>query len=391
MSFVSECCLFCLLLGIVQEQYGGAMMVQTYSNATISSCYFTSNQASSDGGAIYITRRCFVKINYSSFQFNQAGNSGGSIFVHYSKSQIESCTFENDSAIIGQGGSICVENVGNVTITATSFSHCKAFAGGSIAVKTEGILILHCLYIYESFSNNSGGGLFVSHKSLLDATNLTISGSHSELGAGITVSDSNRINLRQSNLLNNTALQSGGAIRCQQGTIVLDEGMIRGNTATGNGGALSAEQCDVTIDNITFLENRALNCGGGLFSKSSSTNIHNSKGIQNIAGNVGGFILITKHSNLISHYLTIEGNVARSIGNTISIANSSVVEMEHTNILGFLSMEQCLFTVTEVSNLTITSMYPMNNSSTTNNRITEGKHLVCIDSRSQVWGLETGV
>ena len=65
---------------------------------------------------------------------------------------------------------------------------------------------------------------------------------------------------------NNTAFQSGEAISCEQGEIILDEGMIRGNTATENGGALSAEQCDLTIDNVLFIKNIALNHGGGLYS-----------------------------------------------------------------------------------------------------------------------------
>ena len=277
--YVSVCCFFLFLSGIVQEHDGGAIMVQTYSNASINSCYFTSNQASSDGGAIYIKRRYFVKINNSSFQSNQAENNAGSILVQHSKSQIESCTFDSDSATTGQGGSICIENVGNVTIIATSFSNCKSLIGGSIAVKTEGTLIAQYLSIHESFSSSCEGGLFVSHKSLLDATNLTISGSHSTLGGGIKVSDSSRITLRQSNLSNNTASQSGGVISCHQGIIVLHGAMLRGNTAIVNGGALSAEHCHLIIDSAIFLENRALNHGGGLFSKSSSTNIHNSKGI----------------------------------------------------------------------------------------------------------------
>ena len=378
--------LILLLLGIVQEHDGGAILVQTYSNATINSCYFISNQASSDGGAIYIKRRCFVKINNSSFQFNQAENQGGSILVHHSKSQIESCTFDSDSAIIG--GAVCIEYASNVTIIETSFSNCKSFIGGSIAVKIECILITQYLSIHESFSNSAGGGLFVSYGSLLDATNLTISRSHSTLGAGITVGDSSKITLRQSNLSNNTASQSGGAISCQQGVVVVDEGMIRDNTATGNGGALSAEQCDLTTDNVLFIENKALNHGGGLFSKSSSTNIHNSKGIQNTAGSTGGFILITEHSKLISHYLVLEGNVLE--GNAISIVNNSMAKMKHTKLLGLLSNELCLITFTSDSNLTIASVYYMNNNSTANISKTEGKFIVCSDSGSQVSGLETG-
>ena len=331
-----------------------------------------------------------MKINNSSFQFNEAENNGGAILVQHSGSKIESCTFDSDSATTGQGGSICIEDVGNVTIIETSFSSSKSLIGGSIAVKTESILIAQYLSIHESFSNSSGGGLFVSHKSLLDGTNLTISGSHSTSGAGITVSDSSRIILRQSNLSNNTALQSGGAISCQKGVVVVDEGMIRYNTATGNGGALCSEQCDLTIDSVLFTENKALNHGGGLFSKSSSTNIHNSKGIQNIAGSTGGFILVTDHSNLISHYLAIEGNVTEVTGNAISTANSSVTEMIHTSISDFLNVEHCLFTVTGGSKLIITSLYPMNNNSDASSRKTEGKHLICIDSGSQASGLETG-
>ena len=101
-------------------------------------------------------------------------------------------------------------------------------------------------------------------------------------------------------------------------------------------------------------------------------------------------MLITEHSNLISHYLSVEGDDAEVTDNAISIVNNSVAEMKHTNISAFFKKEHCLFTITGESKMTIASMYSMNNNSDINNRTTEGKHMVCIDSSSQASGLETG-
>ena len=146
------------------------------------------NQASSDGGALYIKRRSFAFLTNTSFKYDKAISKGGAILIQHSVINIETCTFESESAMIGNGGSICVENVGNVSITDSKFLECKAFTGGSISVETESIINIKHSAVYDSFSNSTGAGFYITHNSILAGYNLNISGSKSNSGSGISMS-----------------------------------------------------------------------------------------------------------------------------------------------------------------------------------------------------------
>ena len=86
-----------LLSGIKQEQDWGAIIIQTYSTADITGCVFAQNQATDNGGAIYV-KRSKVQISRSQFEQNSAQDSGGSIVVHTSQGRIQ------DFSLGGGGG-----------------------------------------------------------------------------------------------------------------------------------------------------------------------------------------------------------------------------------------------------------------------------------------------
>ena len=116
------------------------MVLQTYSNGIIKKCHFISNEATEDGGAIYVSRRSILNIYNSTFTANKARNSGGSILVQHSQVHIEKCQFQNDSVLEAYGGSIAGETVSNITITDTVFDQCEAPSGGSCALVAESVM-----------------------------------------------------------------------------------------------------------------------------------------------------------------------------------------------------------------------------------------------------------
>ena len=115
-------------------------MLETYSKATLDTCFFESNEAANDGGAIFVQIVSFIKLGNSILKLNKAKYSGGSILVQHSNAIIESCTFSNESVVYGYGGAIIAENFGNISIQASSFHNCMAFYGGSISVSSKSVL-----------------------------------------------------------------------------------------------------------------------------------------------------------------------------------------------------------------------------------------------------------
>ena len=300
-------------------------MVETYSNVTITDCSFTKNQASDDGGAIYCRRRSQLIIRDSYLQANNAWNNGGAILVQHSLAIISFSTFKNDISIMGHGGSIAAEHVGNVTIDNCSFINCTAANGGSVSVKTESFIIANKSLFDNSFSNSSGGSLYIS-KSILRNFNLVIKSSQSDLGGGIFVSDSSEITMKEFHLIRNKAEKSGGTVYCSE--IIFEEGKVELSDANLAGGAVFSEHCQVTFDSVTFANNTAGISGGAIHSESSTVDIHNCKAEDNVAGGKGKFAMISSKSKFKTNYLTLI-DVKR---NAVVITNSSSAELRHVHL-----------------------------------------------------------
>ena len=153
-------CLTIFPTGIAHKHDGGAIMLETYSNATINNCSFTRNKATEDGGAIYVRRRSQITIINSNFQFNEVMNSGGSILVQHSFAMIRFSTFETELSSTKYGGSIAAEHVGNITISSCIFSNCSAGFGGSVSIRAESIINATNSLFNSSYSNFSGGTFY---------------------------------------------------------------------------------------------------------------------------------------------------------------------------------------------------------------------------------------
>ena len=342
-------------------------MVQTYSTAVIDSCHFTSNQATDDGGAIYIKRRSTVKLNKCNFKSNQAKDSGGSVVVHTSDMIIESSTFEDESVRSGYGGSVCALDIGNVTIEHSTFLACRSSStGGAISVMSESVLNIRHSMISDSFANISAGGLYVNHKSHLVASNVSIEGS---------------------------ASTSGGGIYCSTSKMGLTSGIVAKNNVSSNGGGLYLDNCEAVLDNINFTKNKAWRHGGCIFATSSQIEIHNSVGRGNIAGHTGGFVMVTVGSKLTSKFLTLRDNKAAHTGGSIGVFNNSYATLDQVHFVD-IRKKLCQVAVVGSSSLTIIAMYHSNNSTNDSYNLndsltfngTSSTETVCVDNSSSLSG-----
>ena len=344
------------------------MIIQTYSTAEITECNFTQNQASDDGGAIYVMRRGKVQVIRSKFEGNSAEDSGGSVVVHTSYINISYCNFENESVVFGYGGSVCALDIGNVSIEHSSFRRCSAAFGGSLSAMSESIMSIEHSLISESLSNRTAGAVFVNHESTLTSTNISIL---------------------------NCSSASGGGISCRKSTINLDIGMLSNNRALlSYGGGFMLEKCGAIINNFTFISNTAVQHGGGLYTESTPIELHNIKSYQNIAGQMGGFMLITK-SAVKGQNLEFSENYASATDSNIAIAENSVGDFKHLHSKRReFNDSLCPIVVQRSSNMTVTSLYHTNSNSEADDSVRNNKTLdldlhVCDDSTSFVGGMLT--
>ena len=373
------------------------MMIDTYGKGSITGGHFKSNQAGDNGGAIFVRRRSEISISDVYFEFNLAENRGGSISVQQSIVFIGYCSFIDNSVNGGYGGCIFSENIGNITITMSSFVRCSGTAGGFLASSTESETRIENTLIANSVSLSSGGAVYTTQRSVLNAENVTINGAQSTNGGALHINDASEIYLKATRLLHNTAAESGGGINCWRSKLILDTGSIKNNYASHNGAGIHSEWCNIIINNIAFTENQASLHGGGLYAISSHINLHNVNGVGNLAGKRGGFMFIYLNSILDSINLKME--IDYSIEDII-IKNNSRAQLKLNQFWGLGIF--CHIVVTISSSLSISHVhYPLYNPDTSwafNNsareRLITIKHpeldYVCADNSSQVVGLAVG-
>ena len=379
------------------------MIIDTYGKGSITGCRFKLNQAGDNGGAIFVRRRSEISISDVYFESNLAENRGGSISVHQSIVSIGYCSFINNSVNEGYRGCIFSENIGNITITMSSFVRCSGTLGGFLASSTESETRIEDTLIANSVSTSSGGAVYTAQKSVLNAQNLTIKEANSTNGGALHIYDASEINLKDIQLLHNSATDSGGGINCWKSKIILDTGSIKDNYATQNGAGIHSEWCNIIINSITFTENQASLHGGGLYAISSHINLHNVNGVGNLAGKRGGFIFIYLNSILDS--INLKMKLDYSIEDII-IKNNSRAQLKLNQFWGLSIF--CHIIVTNSSSLNISHVhYQLHNPNTSwtfhnsarerlikHNQRKIIKHpeveYVCADSSSQVVGPAAG-
>ena len=359
-------------------------MLETYSNATIIDCSFTKNQASDCGGAIYGRRRSQIRISYSYFQFNKAWNSRGSVLVQHSLVVISSSTFDKESSVEGYGGSISAEHVGNITIDSCQFMNCTAVHGGSISVRAESILIANISHFDYSFSNSSGGSVYVS-KSIVRGYHIKFRQSKSTSGAGIIVSDFSDITIKWFLFKENIAKESGGTVYCKNSKMLYNDGNIKFNLANSMAGAVFSEYCQVTFDNVTFDKNNAGVNSGAIYSESSTMNIHNCIAKDNYAGKNGEFAVITSRSKLKANSLELIDIKS----NSLLITDNSEAEFKHVHLSD--RNDYCPITVLKKSHMDLVSFYYQHNITGKKQKdLHDIRKSVCVDNSSSVEGNLTG-
>ena len=191
---------------------GGIIANIAGTNINLIDVELDNNNATSDGGAIYLLNGTLTTTNVT-FSNNNAGGKGGAILSGtLSTSVINTSQFEGNSAT-SAGGAIF--NEGNMTIMETTINASVAGIGGGI-------------------SNTGNGSLDVGSSTL------------------------------SNNSATSSAVTAGGAIG-GAGEINVSNSTISGNSAVGNGGGIGLTGGAARLNNVTLAFNASSSLGGPFY------------------------------------------------------------------------------------------------------------------------------
>ncbi|MBN1123740.1 MAG: hypothetical protein JXA82_01945 [Sedimentisphaerales bacterium] len=134
-----------------EDQYGGGLYCAN-ANLTVRQCRFLENLASARGGGVYVWTDGIVNFEQCRFDNNRSGQIGGGM-VNYGEINIQNCSFEGNTALIGGGFWGEAQ-----TIERSRFLRNVAqdYDGGGLYCGYEATL-KHCLIAHNQAGRNGGG------------------------------------------------------------------------------------------------------------------------------------------------------------------------------------------------------------------------------------------
>ncbi len=171
---------FCILVGN-SAVFGGAVCIHE-STPTFSRCYFGGNQASQDGGALYIDLGSDPRISACVFEANQATYAGGAARVLMSSPVFMSCTFRGNQAQYG-GAMQYYECSGAMLANCLFNANTVTGSGGAVHNTNSSPLLINCTLVGNSAAG-LGGGVLGWAPSMAVVANSILWGNSDSTGTG---------------------------------------------------------------------------------------------------------------------------------------------------------------------------------------------------------------
>lgn len=212
-------------------------------NGILSNASFINNKATGTdtankyegGGAIWWAGNN-GRIANSKFESNSAGGHGGALWINGNNCIVENSIFEKNNASKWAGAIYSKGN--NANIRNINFTKNKGTNGGSLSVIGEGSSIDNLIFNYSN--GTLGGALYWGVvNGVIKNSKFYNSHSSGSTGAGAvyTTSSVNSTTIEYCDFINNTAVQSGGAIYAYSKAIVKNCNFYN-NHASNMGGAV---------------------------------------------------------------------------------------------------------------------------------------------------------
>ena len=324
---------------VFSHHCGKGAFVGDGANVTMTRCTFMSNTVT--GSVMLLTWGHFTNLQRSTFVGNRAGGAGGAVNVGAVITKISTCNFTSNSASL-QGGAIFVgvpyQN-NRVTISRNTFTNNSAAYGGGLHIAASPYIQSTTLFssdnlfegntasisggaIYSNISNSLSGMLTVRNSNFyynsagdksggsVYSTGLSFAllleentfDSNFASSCGVLYADHRAVTLTSNAFTNNktTGEINGGGVACIRNAVVsIENSTFTYNRASVHAGVLNIDHSSVTISDSTFLGNSAASHGGVIYTLVDSTEyaISHTAFSYNSAGRTGGVIYLNGKGN----------------------------------------------------------------------------------------------
>lgn len=325
---------------------------------------FVNNQASGNGGAIYLYRGTvnLDATTNSSISGNTATEDGGAIYVEDGTLNVEGYTFNNNEAT--DGGAVYINAAENtVTLNGATFTSNQATSGDGGAIYNAStktgtdvyaLTVTDCTFGGTNLGNSAtrnGGAIYSESnnlqlmKSSASTTKPAFTSNRSNNYGGAVYLASGEINIDDVIFNKNTAKNRGGAVYMNSGTGTIDGSEFNNNSTDSQSGGAIYKLGELTISDTDFTSNKAGSVGGAINSDSANTTIRNCNFTLNTAGSssVGGAIQVNGSGAKVTIEVTDNGNYVFSQnsaknGGAIYVVNGAELAVQKAeNVTGTIA------------------------------------------------------
>ena len=143
--------------GTESHQGGGAI----YSNGelTVTSSFFTLNEAAQGGGALY-SNTGDLSITDTRFTQNKSTQGGGAVYAEGSTVAVTNSYFANNQTSSGNGGAVVLEGYCSSMVTSSTFRGNVSSKLDGGAVYAQGTIDIRLCYFRDNKSQRSGGAIY---------------------------------------------------------------------------------------------------------------------------------------------------------------------------------------------------------------------------------------
>eukprot|EP01103_Thecamoeba_quadrilineata_P017850 TRINITY_DN650_c0_g1_i1.p1 TRINITY_DN650_c0_g1~~TRINITY_DN650_c0_g1_i1.p1 ORF type:complete len:488 (-),score=37.66 TRINITY_DN650_c0_g1_i1:413-1816(-) len=261
-----------ILANGLNQNNGGCVSFQTMGTVDFTNVGFSNCKSFQNGGAAYLSSDNFL-LSFVGFRSNSATLNGGGLYVdsitNSTNNYHNGLYFYNNVASNGGGAYFASQNANAIGLVFDK--NVASMNGGGLAVQSSGSFTN--VVAYQNYALN-GSGIYVSNSSANQEVVFLNANITNNLGYTGKKSD----------------ISNGGGFYISNPNTLINGSIITYNQAS-NGGAVflgfdypTDEKCPLNISDSTFYNNSAINNGGGLYCDNACANLGTSTFDDNTVG-----------------------------------------------------------------------------------------------------------